>query len=47
MHRLLGLITYAASPRNIDLSDLSDLSDLADAIFDLHHGAQQAGKSRR
>ncbi|MGD3109504.1 hypothetical protein [Streptomyces sp. YGL11-2] len=44
VHRLLGLIVYAANPRNIDLSDLPDL---ADAIFDLHNDSQQAAKARR
>ncbi|MER6047240.1 hypothetical protein ACFC0M_20230 [Streptomyces sp. NPDC056149] len=44
VHRLLGLIGYAANPRNIDLSDLPDL---ADAIFDLHNDSQQAAKVRR
>ncbi|MEV5879384.1 hypothetical protein AB0L75_35205 [Streptomyces sp. NPDC052101] len=44
VHRLLGLICYAANLRNIDLSDLPDL---ADAIFDLHNDSQQAAKSRR
>ena len=43
-HRLLGLISYAASARNIDLSDLPDL---ADAIFDLHNDSQQTAKPRR
>ncbi|MGK5627902.1 hypothetical protein [Streptomyces sp. URMC 123] len=44
VHRLLGLIGYAASRRNIDLSDLPDL---ADAIRDLHADAQQATRTRR
>ncbi|MGG2460541.1 hypothetical protein ACO0M4_12080 [Streptomyces sp. RGM 3693] len=44
VHRLLGLIAYATSPWNIDLSDLPDL---ADAIFDLHNDSQQAAKARR
>ncbi|MFF4567690.1 hypothetical protein [Streptomyces sp. NPDC001435] len=39
MHRLLGLIGYAANPRNIELTDLSDL---ADAVFDLYNDSQQA-----
>lgn len=44
VHRLLGLIGYAANPRNIELTDLPDL---ADAIFDLYNDSQQAAKSRR
>ncbi|MFF4754685.1 hypothetical protein ACWD5R_25985 [Streptomyces sp. NPDC002514] len=44
VHRLLGLIGYAANPRNIDLTDLPDL---ADAIFDLCNDVQQTAKSRR
>ncbi|MCX4740804.1 hypothetical protein [Streptomyces antibioticus] len=44
VHRLLGLIGYAANPRNIELAGLQDL---ADAILDLHNDAQQAAKSRR
>ncbi|MET8816447.1 hypothetical protein ABZW47_31160 [Streptomyces sp. NPDC004549] len=44
-HRLLGLIVYAANPRNIDLSDLPDL---ADAIRDICNDSQQAtGRPRR
>ncbi|QPP05263.1 hypothetical protein G4Z16_01415 [Streptomyces bathyalis] len=37
VHRLLGLITYANYPRNIDLGDLPDL---AEAIADLCHTAE-------
>lgn len=37
LHRLLGLVRYAANPRNIDLSDLPHL---ADAISDLHRDSQ-------
>ncbi|MFD9044213.1 hypothetical protein [Streptomyces bottropensis] len=44
LHRLLGLVRYAANPRNIDLSDLSDL---ADAIRDLHRDSQQQAKTRQ
>ncbi|MEU0646045.1 hypothetical protein [Streptomyces umbrinus] len=44
VHRLLGLVGYAANPRNIDLSDLPDL---ADAITDLQNDSQQAAKIRR
>ncbi|MYV48405.1 hypothetical protein [Streptomyces sp. SID2888] len=44
VHRLLGLIGYAANPRNIDLADLPDL---ADAIFDICNDSQQAVKGRR
>ncbi|MCQ9132832.1 hypothetical protein [Streptomyces hilarionis] len=44
VHRLLGLMGYAANPRNIELADLPEL---ADAILDLHNDAQQAVKSRR
>ncbi|MEU1519008.1 hypothetical protein ABZ490_43915 [Streptomyces sp. NPDC005811] len=44
VHRLLGLIGYAANPRNIELAELPDL---ADAIHDLYDDAQQAAKSRR
>ncbi|MER5227213.1 hypothetical protein [Streptomyces flaveus] len=44
VHRLLGLVGYAANPRNIDLSDLPDL---ADAISDLQNDSQQAAKIRR
>ncbi|MFJ9483059.1 hypothetical protein ACIRRI_50455 [Streptomyces mirabilis] len=44
MHRLLGLISYAVNPRNIDLSDLPDLGD---AISDLQSDSQQAAKVRR
>ncbi|MYV43025.1 hypothetical protein GT030_30240 [Streptomyces sp. SID1328] len=43
-HRLLGLIAYAANPRNIDLSDLPDL---ADAIRDICNDSQEAGNGRR
>ncbi|MFF0386891.1 hypothetical protein [Streptomyces sp. NPDC004286] len=42
-HRLLGLITYAANPRNIDLADLPDL---ADAIRDICNDSQEAGNGR-
>ncbi|MGP4051240.1 hypothetical protein [Streptomyces sp. 2A115] len=44
VHRLLGLVGYAANPRNIDLSDLTDL---AAAISDLQSESQQAAKIRR
>ncbi|KES03422.1 hypothetical protein BU52_30765 [Streptomyces toyocaensis] len=44
VHRLLGLIGYAANPRNIDLTDLPDL---ADATFDIYNDCQQAAKGRR
>ncbi|MGA5120939.1 hypothetical protein [Streptomyces pseudogriseolus] len=44
VHRLLGLIGYAANPRNINLTDLPDL---ADAIFDIHNDSQQAASGRR
>lgn len=44
LHRLLGLVRYAANPRNIDLSDRADL---ADAIRDLHRDSQQQAKIRR
>jgi hypothetical protein len=44
VYRLLGLISYAAEPRNIDLSNLPDL---ADAVSDLRNDAQQAIKTRR
>ncbi|MBA4866193.1 hypothetical protein H1V43_33705 [Streptomyces sp. PSKA54] len=44
VHRLLGLIGYAANPRNIELADLPDL---VDAIGDLYNDSQQAAKSRR
>ncbi|MGW0885409.1 hypothetical protein [Streptomyces sp. NPDC002671] len=44
VHRLLGLIGYAANPRNIELTDLPDL---ADAISDLYNDSQQARKRRR
>jgi hypothetical protein len=43
-HRLLGLISYAASPRNIELADHPDL---ADAISDLYSDSQQAAKGGR
>ncbi|MGW0095103.1 hypothetical protein ACWDWS_39960 [Streptomyces sp. NPDC003328] len=43
VHRLLGLLGYAANPRNIELADLPDL---ADAIYDLYNDSQQATKSR-
>ncbi|MDG9695398.1 hypothetical protein QC281_35620 [Streptomyces sp. DH17] len=43
-HRLLGLISYAATPRNIDLADLPDL---ADAVFDICNDSQQAATGRR
>ncbi|MFB7776217.1 hypothetical protein [Streptomyces bauhiniae] len=43
-HRMLGLITYAATPRNIDLADLPDL---ADAIRDIVSDSQEAGNGRR
>ncbi|MBX9392024.1 hypothetical protein K4749_00015 [Streptomyces sp. TRM72054] len=41
VHRLLGLVNYAANRRNIDLSDLPDL---ADAVRDLHHDSQQQAR---
>ncbi|WP_369275942.1 hypothetical protein AB5J55_43850 [Streptomyces sp. R11] len=44
LHRLLGLVRYAANPRNIDLSDLPQVSD---AIRDLHRDSQQQAKTRR
>ncbi|CAM5693163.1 hypothetical protein ACWGKK_14540 [Streptomyces chartreusis] len=44
LHRLLGLVRYAANPRNIDLSDLPQL---AHAIGDLHRDSQQQAKTRR
>ncbi|OIJ88152.1 hypothetical protein BIV25_37225 [Streptomyces sp. MUSC 14] len=44
VHRLLGLIGYAANVRNIELSDLPDL---ADAVFDLYNDAQQAEARNR
>ncbi|MFF3518147.1 hypothetical protein [Streptomyces sp. NPDC002573] len=44
VHRLLGLIGYAANPRNIELADLPDL---VDAIFDLYNDSQQAARTRR
>ncbi|MGW2952755.1 hypothetical protein [Streptomyces eurythermus] len=44
LHRLLGLVSYAANPRNIDLTDLPHL---ADAISDLHHDSQEQSKTRR
>ncbi|MCG7208158.1 hypothetical protein MB828_30855 [Streptomyces arenae] len=44
LHRLLGLVRYAASPRNIDLSDLPSL---VDAIRVLHRDSQQQAKIRR
>ncbi|MFE7077381.1 hypothetical protein ACFU96_45605 [Streptomyces sp. NPDC057620] len=44
VHRLLGLVGYAANPRNIDLSDLPDL---ADEISHLQSDAQQTVKTRR
>lgn len=43
VHRLLGLVCYAANSRNIELADLPDL---ADAISDLYNDSQQAAKSR-
>jgi hypothetical protein len=44
VHRLLGLISYAVNPRNIDLTDQPDL---AEAILDLCNDAQQAAQGRR
>jgi len=44
LHRLLGLVSFAANPRNIDLSDFPDL---VDAIYDLHHDSQPQAKTRR
>ncbi|MFF5010566.1 hypothetical protein ACFY3G_48200 [Streptomyces phaeochromogenes] len=44
VHRLLGLVGYAANPRNIDLSDLPGL---ADTISNLQSDSQQAAKIRR
>ncbi|MGW2026399.1 hypothetical protein [Streptomyces decoyicus] len=44
VHHLLGLISYAAQTRNIDLTDLPEL---ADAIFGLHNDSQEATRIRR
>jgi hypothetical protein len=44
VHRLLGLVGYAANPRNIDLSDFPDL---ARAIVDLQNDSHQSAKIRR
>ncbi|MGC9501862.1 hypothetical protein [Streptomyces sp. WG7] len=44
VHRLLGLISYAVNPRNLDLTDLPAL---ADAIYDICNDSQQAAKGRR
>ncbi|WP_157880815.1 hypothetical protein [Streptomyces griseoruber] len=44
VHRLLGLVSYAANPRHIDLSDLPAL---ADTVRDLHHDSQQPAKASR
>ncbi|MEU1555631.1 hypothetical protein AB0G86_44830 [Streptomyces scabiei] len=43
LHRLLGLVRYAANLRNIDLSDHPEL---ADSIRDLHRDSQQQAKAR-
>jgi hypothetical protein len=43
-HRLLGLIGYAANPRNIDLSDLPAL---ADTIREIHTDCRHAAQVRR
>ncbi|MFD3456994.1 hypothetical protein ACFWVC_33065 [Streptomyces sp. NPDC058691] len=44
VHRLLGLVTYAAWPRNIELSDLPDLTS---ALAELRAQAEMSGKERR
>ena len=44
VHRLLGLVTYAANPRNIELSDLPYL---ASTLTNLCAQAEMSGKERR